>query len=195
MADPVEAFGCDHSYPDLCILPEVADLECVSVLDQSMSQITVYQPDPHGFDGDLDRIGSEKDQPPASGAWRWAGCSARRTPRLHRRSLTGPGVLLVGGDLAPSPLHDRQVWSGVLACRSSGCRKMGGRAVGCFRMRSSPAAPWIVSRWSSSWNAIVAWSGSVDDRRRMGSPADDACNTTSNRCNARRRGIVNLPAR
>lgn len=59
IADPVEAFGCDPSYPDLCIPPHPPDLDCAHVYDQGMSHITVYAPDPHGFDGNVDGVGCE----------------------------------------------------------------------------------------------------------------------------------------
>jgi micrococcal nuclease len=58
--DPVEAFDCDASYPDLCISPGSADLDCDYVYGLGMSHITVYPPDPHGFDGnDNDGVGCE----------------------------------------------------------------------------------------------------------------------------------------
>jgi micrococcal nuclease len=53
------AADCDPSYPDLCIPPGSADLDCAYVYDQGMSQITVYPPDPHGFDGNGDGVGCE----------------------------------------------------------------------------------------------------------------------------------------
>ena len=59
VGDPAEAFGCDPSYPDICIPPGVADLECTHIYDQGLSQITVYPPDPHGFDEDFDGVGCE----------------------------------------------------------------------------------------------------------------------------------------
>jgi hypothetical protein len=48
----------DGSYPDFCIQPpwEVGDLDCAQV---SYGNFTVYQPDPHYFDGDYDGIGCE----------------------------------------------------------------------------------------------------------------------------------------
>ena len=55
---PVAAQTCDPSYPDFCIQPpfEVGDLDCAQV---GYSNFTVYQPDPHYFDGDYDGIGCE----------------------------------------------------------------------------------------------------------------------------------------
>jgi micrococcal nuclease len=55
------AADCDPSYPDLCIPPGSADLNCdyVYVYGLGISHITVYAPDPHGLDGDVDGIGCE----------------------------------------------------------------------------------------------------------------------------------------
>jgi uncharacterized protein YraI len=50
---------CDPSYPDLCIPPGSADLNCDYVFGLGLSAITVYPPDPHGFDGNGDGIGCE----------------------------------------------------------------------------------------------------------------------------------------
>lgn len=49
--------SCDPSYPDFCIQPpyEVGDLDCADI----GVSMTVYQPDPHGFDADYDGIGCE----------------------------------------------------------------------------------------------------------------------------------------
>ena len=49
---------CDQSYPDFCIPPPalVGDLDCADV---DGSYFTVYDPDPHGFDGDFDGVGCE----------------------------------------------------------------------------------------------------------------------------------------
>lgn len=49
--------SCDPSYPDFCIAPayEVGDLDCADI----GASMTVYQPDPHGFDADYDGIGCE----------------------------------------------------------------------------------------------------------------------------------------
>jgi hypothetical protein len=49
---------CDPAYPDFCIPPvELAgDLNCADV---SFSNFTVLDPDPHGFDTDLDGVGCE----------------------------------------------------------------------------------------------------------------------------------------
>ena len=55
---PVVAQACDPSYPDFCIPPpwEAGDLDCADI---SGAWFTVYQPDPHGFDGDYDGYGCE----------------------------------------------------------------------------------------------------------------------------------------
>ena len=47
--------SCDPSYPDFCI-PPPPDLNCSDI---SQKDFTVYQPDPHHFDGDKDGIGCE----------------------------------------------------------------------------------------------------------------------------------------
>jgi micrococcal nuclease len=57
IADPVEAFGCDPSYPDICIPPSPPDLDCGDI---GVRHFAVYQPDPHRFDGDFDGIGCER---------------------------------------------------------------------------------------------------------------------------------------
>jgi micrococcal nuclease len=49
------ASECDPSYPDLCIPPGSADLNC----DYVYSSVTVYPPDPHGFDDNGDWVGCE----------------------------------------------------------------------------------------------------------------------------------------
>jgi len=49
--------NCDTSYPDFCIPPSPPDLDCKDVLPHK--KFTVYQPDPHRFDGDKDGIGCE----------------------------------------------------------------------------------------------------------------------------------------
>ena len=55
---PVVAQSCDPSYPDFCIPPvwEVGDLDCADIAG---AWFTVYQPDPHSFDGDYDGYGCE----------------------------------------------------------------------------------------------------------------------------------------
>ena len=55
---PVAAQSCDPSYPDFCIPPpsEVGDLDCADIAG---AWFTVYQPDPHYFDGDYDGYGCE----------------------------------------------------------------------------------------------------------------------------------------
>ena len=56
ITDPASAFGCDPSYPDVCIPPPPPDLDCGDV---AYGGFTVYQPDPHRFDGDYDGVGCE----------------------------------------------------------------------------------------------------------------------------------------
>jgi micrococcal nuclease len=56
ITDPASAFGCEPSYPDVCIPPSPPDLDCGDV---AYGRFTVYQPDPHRFDGDYDGIGCE----------------------------------------------------------------------------------------------------------------------------------------
>jgi hypothetical protein len=53
------ASDCDPSYPDLCIPPGSADLNCDYVFGLGLRSITVYAPDPHGFDGDGNGLGCE----------------------------------------------------------------------------------------------------------------------------------------
>jgi hypothetical protein len=53
------AGDCDASYPDLCIPPGSADLNCDYVFGLGLSYITVYPPDPHGFDSNGDGVGCE----------------------------------------------------------------------------------------------------------------------------------------
>jgi micrococcal nuclease len=48
--------GCDPSYPSVCIPPYPPDLDCPDV---GVTNFTVLQPDPHGFDRDQDGIGCE----------------------------------------------------------------------------------------------------------------------------------------
>ncbi len=58
-APAVAQSSCDWaSYPDFCIPPawEVGDLDCAAV---GATDFTVYQPDPHYFDGDYDGLGCE----------------------------------------------------------------------------------------------------------------------------------------
>jgi uncharacterized protein YraI len=58
--EPMPVAGdCDPSYPDLCIPPGSADLNCDYVFGLGLSSITVYAPDPHGFDGDGNGVGCE----------------------------------------------------------------------------------------------------------------------------------------
>jgi micrococcal nuclease len=61
---PPSGGGCDPSYPALCIPPYPPDLNCPDV---GSSDFTVYQPDPHGFDGDYDGIGCESGASTGSG--------------------------------------------------------------------------------------------------------------------------------
>ena len=56
-ADPAPpSGGCDPSYPTLCIPPGSADIDCPEI---GATDFPVYQPDPHGFDGDGDGVGCE----------------------------------------------------------------------------------------------------------------------------------------
>jgi uncharacterized protein YraI len=58
--EPMPVAGdCDPSYPDLCIPPGSADLNCDYVFSLGLRSITVYAPDPHGFDGDGNGVGCE----------------------------------------------------------------------------------------------------------------------------------------
>jgi uncharacterized protein YraI len=58
--EPMPVAGdCDPSYPDLCIPPGSADLNCDYVFSLGLRSITVYAPDPHGFDDDGDGAGCE----------------------------------------------------------------------------------------------------------------------------------------
>ena len=52
----VEPEECDPSYPDFCIAPGHADLDCGEISERNFR---VLQPDPHRFDGDKDGIGCE----------------------------------------------------------------------------------------------------------------------------------------
>jgi micrococcal nuclease len=56
VVDPVAAFGCDPSYPDVCIPPSPPDLDCGDVAPR---RFTVLPPDPHRFDGNFDGVGCE----------------------------------------------------------------------------------------------------------------------------------------
>ncbi len=50
--------NCDPSYPDFCLEPGIADLDCGDIPQYAV--FTVLQPDPHGFDGsDNDGLGCE----------------------------------------------------------------------------------------------------------------------------------------
>ncbi len=57
VTDPAAAFGCEPSYPDVCIPPSPPDLDCGDV---AYGGFTVYPPDPHRFDGDYDGVGCER---------------------------------------------------------------------------------------------------------------------------------------
>ena len=58
--EPLPVAGeCDASYPDLCIPPAPPYLNCDYIYGLGMSHITVYAPDPHGFDDDGDGVGCE----------------------------------------------------------------------------------------------------------------------------------------
>jgi len=49
---------CHPSYPDVCIPPPPPDLDC---RDIPFRRFRVLPPDPHGFDGDKDGIGCERN--------------------------------------------------------------------------------------------------------------------------------------
>jgi micrococcal nuclease len=64
-ADPPSSGGgggsggnCDPSYPSVCIPPYPPDLDCGEI---PYRRFEVLPPDPHGFDGDNDGIGCERD--------------------------------------------------------------------------------------------------------------------------------------
>jgi micrococcal nuclease len=57
ISDPASAFGCEPSYPDVCIPPSPPDLDCGDV---AYRRFTVNSPDPHRFDGDYDGVGCER---------------------------------------------------------------------------------------------------------------------------------------
>lgn len=48
---------CDLSYPDICIPPNSADLDCPDI---RYRRFKVIPPDPHGFDRDGDGVGCER---------------------------------------------------------------------------------------------------------------------------------------
>lgn len=50
--------GCDPSYPTLCIPPFSPDIDCGEI---GARRFPVLPPDPHGFDGEGDGIGCERD--------------------------------------------------------------------------------------------------------------------------------------
>ena len=49
--------GCDLSYPTLCLPPGTGN--SLNRPDVGVNNFTVYQPDPHRFDGDYDGVGCE----------------------------------------------------------------------------------------------------------------------------------------
>jgi micrococcal nuclease len=49
--------SCDRSYPDICIPPNSADLNCPDI---PYRRFKVIPPDPHGFDRDGDGVGCER---------------------------------------------------------------------------------------------------------------------------------------
>jgi hypothetical protein len=56
-ASPDQQRSCDASYPSVCIPPYPPDLDCGQIQDR---RFQVIPPDPHGFDGDFDKIGCER---------------------------------------------------------------------------------------------------------------------------------------
>jgi micrococcal nuclease len=59
IGDPLEAFACDPSYPNLCIPPSPPDLDCGYVYERGFRHITVLPPDPHNLDGNHDGVACE----------------------------------------------------------------------------------------------------------------------------------------
>ena len=53
---PPATGNCDPSYPGVCIPRYPPDLDCGDI---PFRRFTVVQPDPHGFDADLDGVGCE----------------------------------------------------------------------------------------------------------------------------------------
>ena len=53
-----QAAKCDKAYPTVCIPSPPPDLDCGEI---SHRRFKVLEPDPHGFDGDDDGIGCERD--------------------------------------------------------------------------------------------------------------------------------------
>jgi hypothetical protein len=49
--------GCAESYPEVCMPPPPPDLDCADV---PFTDFSVFEPDPHRFDGDNDGIGCER---------------------------------------------------------------------------------------------------------------------------------------
>ncbi|MCP2727353.1 hypothetical protein [Limnofasciculus baicalensis] len=49
--------NCDSSYPNVCIVPPLPDLDCKDIPYRNFQ---VRSPDPHRFDEDDDGIGCEK---------------------------------------------------------------------------------------------------------------------------------------
>jgi hypothetical protein len=94
--EPV-AGECDPSYAEPCILPEAPDLDCDDVYGLGLGSITVYPPDPHGFDGNGDGI----------------GCEGRsRETGDERRVAVCPGSVSVGLGRRLR-FHARRTWFGV----------------------------------------------------------------------------------
>lgn len=53
---PAAESVCDPSYPDFCLKPNIADLDCGEI---PYRRFTVIGADPHRFDGDNDGVGCE----------------------------------------------------------------------------------------------------------------------------------------
>ena len=92
IADPASAFGCEPSYPDVCIPPSPPDLDCGDV---AYRRFTVYSPDPHRFDGDLTASAAKDDEGDARSSGR---CTMTETPP------SGMFSLCPRGQHEPSPL-------------------------------------------------------------------------------------------
>lgn len=56
--EPPSPRNCDAAYPDVCLPSPPPDLDCGSI---SHRRFTVRDPDPHGFDGDGNNVGCERD--------------------------------------------------------------------------------------------------------------------------------------
>lgn len=53
---PAAGEGCHSSYPGVCITGPPRDLDCGEI---PLRRFPVFGPDPHGFDGNRDRVGCD----------------------------------------------------------------------------------------------------------------------------------------